>query len=49
MMADETDEETTAIEAMLDSIQSKYPSLIRNELRQIFHETYDRLVKEEEQ
>ena len=46
MATDEFDEEATAIENMLDRIQPQYPSLSREELRRLFHETYDRMASE---
>lgn len=40
-------DEEAAINAMLDAVQDRYPSLTREELRQIFDETYDLLTTKE--
>jgi len=40
-------EEAEAIEAILDCIQPGYPNLTRDELRETFHTTFDRLAPTE--
>jgi len=41
-------DEDAEINAALASIQYQYPSLTLEEMREIFDETYDRLVAEDE-
>lgn len=38
-------DEVAAIEDMIDRIESDYPNLSREELREIFHDTFERLDK----